>query len=90
VGNVSVIRKLIEHSAYIDAESPNKTTPLMMAARGGHVASVQLLLDEGADVLVTNELGLTAQDFADSQKHTSVTKILEQHTQQRLNEKKSD
>ena len=90
VGNVSVIRKLIEHSAYIDAESPNKTTPLMMAARGGHVASVQLLLDEGADVLVTNELGLTAQDFADSQKHTSVTKILEQHTQQRLNGKKSD
>jgi ankyrin repeat protein len=90
VGNDSVIRKLIEHSAYIDAESPNKTTPLMMAARGGHVASVQLLLDEGADVIITNELGLNAIDFANSQNHTGVTKLLEQYTQRVLNGKKSD
>lgn len=90
VGNVSVIRKLIDHAAYIDAESPNKTTPLMMAARGGHMASVQLLLDEGADVIVTNELGLNAIDFANSQKHTNIAQLLEQYTQWALYEKKSE
>ena len=44
----------------IDAESPNKTTPLMMAARAGHLSSVQCLIDEGADVTAKNELGLNS------------------------------
>lgn len=57
-------RLLLEHHAYIDAESPNKTTPLMMAAHYGHPAVVKLLLEEGADPLLRNEQGLTAIDFA--------------------------
>ncbi|MEJ6763173.1 MAG: ankyrin repeat domain-containing protein, partial [Comamonadaceae bacterium] len=44
--------------------SPNGTTPLMMAAQYGLLASVQTLLDEGADVLLKNERGLNALDFA--------------------------
>ena len=66
-GNVSIIRKLLEESAYIDAESPNRTTPLMMAARSGHRDAIQLLLEEGADVLLKNEAGLDAADFARAQ-----------------------
>ena len=46
-GHVDMIRLLLEHSAYIDAESPNGSTPLMMAAMYGNDAAVQLLLDEG-------------------------------------------
>jgi uncharacterized protein len=34
-GSLPIVRLLLDHDAYIDAESPNKTTPLMMAARGG-------------------------------------------------------
>jgi uncharacterized protein len=37
---------------------------LMMAAQYGLLASVQTLLDEGADVLLKNEHGLNALDFA--------------------------
>ena len=55
---------LLDHSAYIDAESPNGTTPLMMAARYGSTASVQLLLDQDADPKIKNQQGLTALDFA--------------------------
>ncbi len=53
-----------KNHAYIDAESPNKTTPLMMAALYGSPASVKLLLEAGADPWRRNELGLTAIDFA--------------------------
>jgi ankyrin repeat protein len=82
VGNVVLMRKLIENSAYIDAESPNKTTPLMMAARAGHLSSVQFLITEGADVTAKNELGLNAIDFAKSQNHTAIIKLLERYIEQ--------
>lgn len=61
---VEVIALLLEHHAYIDAASPNGTTPLMMAAQYGTDASAQLLLSEGADPALKNQLGLTAVDFA--------------------------
>lgn len=62
--SLDMVRLLLEHHAYIDADSPNKTTPLMMAARYGRDPVVQLLLEEGADPLLRNEQGLSAIDFA--------------------------
>jgi ankyrin repeat protein len=62
--STAMVRLLLEHHAYIDAESPNKTTPLMMAAHYGSLAVVKLLLEEGADPLLRNQQGLTAIDFA--------------------------
>ena len=76
-GSLPIVRNLLEHSAYIDAESPNKTTPLMMAARAGHEKVVNLLLEEGADVLLKNELGLDAVDFAKSQDRSAIVRTLE-------------
>jgi ankyrin repeat protein len=63
-GHLVVMELLLEEHAYIDAESPNKTTPLMMAAHYGSPAAVKLLLAEGADPSLRNELGLAAVDFA--------------------------
>ena len=62
--HAKIIALLLENHAYIDAASPNDTTPLMMAAHYGSTEAVQLLLDEGADPLLKNQLGLTATDFA--------------------------
>lgn len=59
-----IIALLLENHAYIDAASPNGTTPLMMAAHYGSAGAVQLLLEEGADPTLKNQLGLTAADFA--------------------------
>jgi len=59
-----IIALLLENHAYIDAESPNGTTPLMMAVHYGTRESVQLLLQEGADPALKNRLGLSAADFA--------------------------
>lgn len=63
-GHVPVIAHLLEHSAYIDAESPNGTTPLMMAAMYGSPEAVKHLIQAGADLTIKNHLGLTALDFA--------------------------
>ena len=63
-GHVALIRLLLEHHAYIDAASPNASTPLMMAAFYGSPAAVKLLLECGADPMLQNDQGLSALDFA--------------------------
>lgn len=63
-GHVAVIEHLLEHSAYIDAESPNGSTPLMMAAMYGSPESVKHLIQAGADLTLKNHLGMSALDFA--------------------------
>ncbi|PUE63264.1 hypothetical protein B9Z45_00905 [Limnohabitans sp. 2KL-17] len=63
-GHVAVIELLLENSAYIDAESPNGTTPLMMAAMYGSPEAVKVLIQAGADLTVKNQIGLSALDFA--------------------------
>lgn len=63
-GHVAVMHMLLEHHAYVDAESPNSSTPLMMAAMYGSVDAVRVLLEAGADPSIKNDWGLTALDFA--------------------------
>jgi ankyrin repeat protein len=63
-GHLEIMELLLEHHAFIDAESPNGTTPLMMAAGYGTPAAVKLLLDAGADTAMKNQQGLSALDFA--------------------------
>ncbi|AVP57661.1 ankyrin repeat domain-containing protein [Pulveribacter suum] len=60
----AMVTLLLEHYAYIDAASPNGTTPLMMAVRNGLADTARLLVLEGADPTLKNERGLTAVDFA--------------------------
>ena len=60
----AMVALLLEQHAYIDATSPNGSTPLMMAAMYGNTSTLKLLLDEGADPTLKNQLGLTAVDFA--------------------------
>jgi len=63
-GSVPIVRLLLEEHAFIDAESPNRSTPLMMAVRQGHEALVRELIEAGADPTMRNDAGLTAADYA--------------------------
>jgi len=62
--NIPMMRLLLENHAFIDAPSPNGTTPLMMAAHYGSALATKMLLEEGADPRLKNHLGLSALDFA--------------------------
>ncbi|MFM8463951.1 MAG: ankyrin repeat domain-containing protein [Burkholderiaceae bacterium] len=80
-GSIPIIQRLLDESAFIDAESPNKTTPLMMAARSGHAAVVKLLLEEGADPTLKNEADMLAADFARAQGFKELARLLDAKAQ---------
>ena len=63
-GHLAIMTLLLDKHAYIDAASPNGTTPLMMAAQYGTPSAVKLLLEAGADPVLKNAQGLSALDFA--------------------------
>ncbi|HLS57419.1 MAG TPA: ankyrin repeat domain-containing protein [Zeimonas sp.] len=62
-GHTEVVRFLLEQHAYIDAQSPNRTTPLMMAARHKRPDVVRLLVEAGADPTPRNEAGVDAAGY---------------------------
>ena len=72
-GHADMVRVLMQHHAYIDAPSPNGTTPLMMAAHYGNPLVTKLFLEEGADPRLKNDLGLSVLDFAHQGPHAQET-----------------
>ena len=72
-----VVALLIGRGAPIEALSPNRTTPLMMAARYGADESALLLLARGADTKARNDVGLNAADFAKLAGRTKLAERLE-------------
>lgn len=76
--DLKMVALLLQHHAYIDAASPNGTTPLMMAAQYGTRSAVELLIKEGADPKLKNQQGLTAVDFATRADRAEVVRWLAQ------------
>ncbi len=76
-GNLEMIRLLLEENAYIDAASPNGTTPLMMAAGySSNPMACKVLLEEGADPTLINDKDLSALDFAKNEKQTESANLI--------------
>jgi ankyrin repeat protein len=63
-GHLPLVKLLVDRNAYIDAESPEGATPLMMAAQAGEAKIVAYLLEAGADPRLINRKGLSAHDLA--------------------------
>jgi ankyrin repeat protein len=62
--DASLLALLLDRGASINARSPNRNTPLMMAARYGTQDSVKLLVQRGADRQLINDKNLSAADMA--------------------------
>ena len=78
-----IISLLLENHAYIDAASPNGTTPLMMAVRYGQDDVARLLGEEGADPTLRNDLGLTALDFARQAERADMAELIAEAVRRR-------
>lgn len=63
--NTALARLLLDRGATVDAAAPNGTTPLMLAAQHAPQATVELLLQRGADPRRRNQRGQQAIDFAE-------------------------
>jgi ankyrin repeat protein len=65
----NIIEFLIKKGADVNFQEPNKgETPLMMAAEFEDPALAEVLIDNGADLSLTNKNGDTALDLARMQK----------------------
>lgn len=62
--NTRLVELLLARGATLEAEAPNGTTPLMLAAQTGPESTVELLLRQGADARRRNQRDLQAADFA--------------------------
>lgn len=79
-GDTEIMRILLEHHAYIDAESPTGVTPLMIAAREGKEEAVQLLLAEGADATLKDRgFKSTAAEFAERADKPWISTAIRKH-----------
>ena len=76
-GDLAGVTAALENKADIESKTRYGQTPLFLAAMNGHVEVVQLLIDKGAKVDVTdNFYKTTAIGFAASRKHAAVVKLL--------------
>lgn len=67
----------MSRGADIDAKDENEETALLVAARNGYTAIVELLVDKGADLETKNVHGKTALRLATKYRHTTTVKLLD-------------
>ncbi|UOD29158.1 ankyrin repeat domain-containing protein [Massilia violaceinigra] len=82
-GDDEIVRILLEHHAYIDAETPSQLTPLMIAAREGHEAAARVLMQEGADATLRNNESLTAAQIAERAEKPRIAAAIGAHLSER-------
>ena len=76
-GNNSIIKQLVEKGANVNAKDYENTTPLHFASMYGHVETVKLLIEFGANPNVhAAGMGRTPMSLAKTNGYTEVVQIL--------------
>ena len=76
-GNMEILRLIVDHGYDIDIKCPKYgSTPLMYAVQAGHLDCVNLLIDHGANVTATNNIGNTALHFSVESHKIDIVKLL--------------
>lgn len=72
-GRDALFDRLLEAGADVNARAPNLSTPLMLAARNGHMGVVRRLLgNAGTELNALNEAGLSADTWAEQNGNTDI------------------
>ena len=80
-GMHTLVGRLVNRGAVVDARDNFEETPLMMAADFGHSRTVQVLLQAGADPSLVNRDGLSAEGLASKEHYEEVISILREAAQ---------
>ncbi|MGI9546432.1 MAG: ankyrin repeat domain-containing protein [Flavobacteriaceae bacterium] len=75
-GDVDTVKKLIELGEDINAKSVG-LTPAMFAARYNKAEILQILIEDGANLKVKSDRGLTAKMYAERSKATEALAVLD-------------
>jgi ankyrin repeat protein len=78
LGSIEVVELLIQKGATINSISSQQkhSTPVMIAAAAGHADVVQILIDHGADLTITNGDGSTVLEIAIAGSHAETVGLL--------------
>ncbi|MFY9620109.1 MAG: ankyrin repeat domain-containing protein [Pyrinomonadaceae bacterium] len=76
-GNTARVRELLDSGVKANMRGPDRNTPLMEAAYGGHAETVKLLLERGADPSVKKRDGATAWTLTSNSQVLDVFKNVE-------------
>ncbi len=77
LGDVEMVRELLDAGADMNVKSKNGQTALMLAVGEGRDSIAEELIDRGADLSITDNLGMSAKKYAELFKQTSILSILE-------------
>lgn len=83
-GRLDTVKMLVANKAIVNAQAPDGTSALMMAAYAGSEPVVRYLLEQGADVTMQNLNKWDAADWARHKKNTSLAKKLDDLTAAKL------
>ncbi|XP_071481796.1 uncharacterized protein [Diadema antillarum] len=75
-GNLNVLRCLLNGDHASDTQTPQKVTPIMIAAECGHLECVRLLISRGANCETYNADGWTALHYAAARNQLDVVQLL--------------
>src|SRR5437879_5581913 len=75
-GDTEIVRLLIEHGADVNAKNTRRHTVLYCAGGHGHLDTLQLLLNEGADRAAQDALMEFLAQYPDDARYTPITEAL--------------
>ncbi|HIM11138.1 TPA: ankyrin repeat domain-containing protein [Candidatus Poribacteria bacterium] len=78
-GDLEAVKQHLAAGTDVDAKNQWRATPLLKAAREGHKAISELLINNGADLNAKNVDGKTPLDYAIENNHTNIADLLRQH-----------
>lgn len=79
-GVEKAVRVHIKLMSSLNSHDENGMTPLMLAAKNGHIGICRLLLDKGAALRVVDKEGRSAIDYAQDSKNDEVVKLFQEKT----------
>lgn len=91
-GYINIVEKLVNKGVNINFNAPdmifpNKTTPLNAAVREGHGELVKYLLENGADVTISDKWGFRAFHEAKEQNNFEIIEILKKYEEKDLHDR---